>query len=500
MGSWLVTGMVWVAGLSSWAATLVSLGAVWAHCKNYSQPHLQRWVVRIILMVPVYALTAWAALVSAESAFYLDAVRDVYEAFVIYCFVSLLIAYFGGERAFVLAMRDREATPLFWPVTLVRKDLDLSDPYDYLFLKRGILQYVAVKPVLAAATMLLKLLGVYHDGNWAVSDAYLWTQLVYNISVSLSLYCLVVFYMATRDSLAQWRPLPKFLCVKAVVFFSYWQGLGISILVGLGLIHDTPTLSADHIATFLQSWLVCLEMIAAAFGHWLSFSYLDYVPTSHLAGRVRLFHAVHDALGLTDVIVDAKSAWSGHQYTYKHFDTTAPIEERDIHQRRLRAGMRYTQGGKKTYWLPVEPVDHRAVAFAAGGSGRIRAGVMHGASTTTGLVDSAKYIGSAIHPSSRMVHEARRVQRHIAPATENTHLLAAAAASAGTNELADLSMDIADFAADDALYAEARGIEGDFNYPVMEIGVAVGYSRRRPYGHTLPRNGMAHYQLYTADS
>ncbi|KAJ2845291.1 hypothetical protein GGI22_006604, partial [Coemansia erecta] len=66
--------------------------------------------------------------------------------------------------------------------SLVRKDLDLSDPYDYLFLKRGILQYVLVKPILAATTMLTKSLDVYHDGSWALSDGYLWTQLVYNAS------------------------------------------------------------------------------------------------------------------------------------------------------------------------------------------------------------------------------------------------------------------------------------------------------------------------------
>ncbi|KAJ2329548.1 hypothetical protein GGI00_003915, partial [Coemansia sp. RSA 2681] len=93
-------------------------------------------------MVPIYALTAWATLISVGSAYYLDALRDIYEAFVIYCFVSLLISYFGGERAFMLAMHDRSPTPLFWPASLVRKELDLGDPYDYLFLKRSILQYV----------------------------------------------------------------------------------------------------------------------------------------------------------------------------------------------------------------------------------------------------------------------------------------------------------------------------------------------------------------------
>ncbi|KAI8322000.1 DUF300-domain-containing protein [Martensiomyces pterosporus] len=560
--------------------------------------------------VPIYALTAWASLISVESAYYLDTLRDVYEAFVIYCFVSLLIAYFGGERAFLLAMHDRNPTPLFWPASLLRKDLDLSDPYDYLFLKRGILQYVLVKPVLAAATMLMKSLGVYHDGNWGLADGYLWTQLVYNMSVSLSLYCLVVFYMATREALSQWNPLPKFLCVKAIVFFSYWQGLGISIMVGLGLIHDTSTLSADHIATFLQSWLICLEMIGGAFGHWISFSHLDYVPMFELAGRVMLFHALRDALGFKDVYIDAKSAWSGHLYTYTYFDPRVPVDELDtqmpvpapqrrrtlsrasaqtdgdaarthrasrvgsgphtpvgnegdtpdqttaslhssdstaslassvhcnesasqmsgtdsnagtasladhpsvaladppltgnpIKERRLRAGMRYTQGGKKTYWLPVEPIDHRAAALAAGGAGQTRARLFRGDHNSSGLRAPIEYIGSSLRPS-RIARESRRVQRyndleaprdHVSTsvATEHTRLLSGSASGhrsmAHPSSLAKLSMDIdsQEFACDDALYAEARGVEGDFNYPVMELGVAVGYGRRRPYGNTLTR-------------
>ncbi|KAI9505648.1 organic solute transporter Ostalpha-domain-containing protein [Coemansia spiralis] len=625
VGNLLVTSMVWLAGLSSWAATLISVGAIWSHCKNYSQPHLQRWVVRIIMMVPIYALTAWASLISVDSAYYLDTVRDIYEAFVIYCFVSLLIAYFGGERAFLLSMHGRNPTPLFWPASLARKDLDLSDPYDYLFLKRGILQYVVVKPLLAATTMLMKSLGVYHDGNWAISDGYLWTQLVYNASVSLSLYCLVVFYMATRESLAQWNPLPKFLCVKAIVFFSYWQGLGISILVGMGLIHDTPAFSAEHIATFLQSWLICLEMIGGAFGHWISFSYLDYVPSFRLAGRVRLFHALKDAFGFKDVIIDAKSAWSGHLYTYQYFDPIVPVDELDVQlpmparqrtyilvddeghvnqrsgasspslhssnsasslvasgkhgggtslltsttthsngdyfgsaavqtlqpdpanqyssssnqnspstasaasstnpikERRLRAGMRYTQGGKKTYWLPVEPVDHRAVAFAAGGAGMMRAKLLHGNHAgSSNIKASLEYAASAVHSSSHMMHESRRVHKHslaeasssahatvsashslsplhAQPATEHTYLLVSTSADPAysnqepSQDLSALSMDLSpdEYAHDDAIYDEARGTEGDFNYPVMEVGVAFGYSRRRPYGNTLPRRNSS---------
>jgi hypothetical protein len=41
-----------------------------------------------------------------------------------------------------------------------------------------------------------------------------------------------------RIDLRPFRPTPKFLCVKGIIFFSFWQGLLVSILVALGWIHS----------------------------------------------------------------------------------------------------------------------------------------------------------------------------------------------------------------------------------------------------------------------
>lgn len=36
------------------------------------------------------------------------------------------------------------------------------------------------------------------------------------------MYSLILFYFAVRRPLAPWRPLPKFLCLKAIVFMCFW--------------------------------------------------------------------------------------------------------------------------------------------------------------------------------------------------------------------------------------------------------------------------------------
>ena len=73
-----------VSGCFTLPACLLTIWQVAMHLDNFTAPQQQLHVVRILLMVPIYALNGWIALVWSDSALYLDTVRKVYE--VNFCF------------------------------------------------------------------------------------------------------------------------------------------------------------------------------------------------------------------------------------------------------------------------------------------------------------------------------------------------------------------------------------------------------------------------------
>ena len=62
-----------------------------------------------------------------------------------------------------------------------------------------------VKPALAAATLILKVLGKYNEGDFRANSGYLYISIIYNFSICLSMYCLAVFWMCVNDDLKPFR-------------------------------------------------------------------------------------------------------------------------------------------------------------------------------------------------------------------------------------------------------------------------------------------------------
>lgn len=234
--------------------------------------------------------------------------------------------------------------------------VDISDPHTFLWIKRGILQYAYIKPVLAVATIAMKATGTYREGIISSTSGYFWTSLIYNVSIAWSLYDLALFWVCMSADLQPFRPMPKFLCIKGIIFASWWQGFFLSALVWLGAIPSVGNgYTADNLAAAIQDALICFEMPLFAISHWYAFSWKDYADRTISDARMPIRFALRDAFGPRDLIEDAKQTWSGHRYEYRYFDAEDNVmahEESASRTARMREGMRYERGGRGKYWIP----------------------------------------------------------------------------------------------------------------------------------------------------
>ncbi|EPZ35735.1 Organic solute transporter Ost-alpha domain-containing protein [Rozella allomycis CSF55] len=301
-----------IAGFFALSATFVTFLSTLLHLKNYKRPDLQRSIIRIFMMIPIYSLTSWLSLAFVSLSKYLEVIRDVYEAFVIYVFFSLLVNLLDGERALITSLAKVPPTPHAFPVNIFLEPIKIGDPNNFLMIKRGIVQFIIVKPVLAVFILFLKFCGWYHEGYIAWDSSFLWIAIFYNISVTLAMYFLIIFYLGTRTILKAHGTTLKFICVKAVVFFSFWQGIIISVAVYFDVIRGNQKYTADNIASAIQDFSMCIETFLISIVHFFAFSHKDYSELN--SGRFPLLTAVKDFVGFQDILQDSLHTFKGQIY------------------------------------------------------------------------------------------------------------------------------------------------------------------------------------------
>ncbi|XP_014257447.1 transmembrane protein 184B isoform X1 [Cimex lectularius] len=303
----------WMAGVAVWLALFLTCHQIYKHLRWYTYPSQQRWIIRILFIVPIYGLHSWVSLLFFNKDnyyIYFFTVRDCYEAFVIYNFMSLCYEYLGNEGNIMSEIRGKpiRSSCTYGTCCLSGKTYTIG----FLrFCKQATLQFCFVKPVMALVIIQLQSMGLYHDGDWSPTGGYLYATIIYNISVSLALYGLFLFYFATKDMLTPFDPVVKFCTIKSVIFLSFWQGVLLAVLEKAQVIdsiidtHGTTT-SAGTVSAGYQNFLICIEMFFAALALRAAFPYSVYTAET---GRTVTMHSISSSLKETmnpkDIMTDA---------------------------------------------------------------------------------------------------------------------------------------------------------------------------------------------------
>ncbi|KAF9395480.1 hypothetical protein CPC16_008122 [Podila verticillata] len=265
-----------ICGFLALISTLISLHLIFRHARNYTKPSEQRHIIRIVVMIPVYSIISFLSYRFYKEAIYYETIRDCYEAFVLYSFFVLLLTYLGddtqSQRSKMTATEKRQ---LPFPLSCY-----FYNPLGDMFLhkmKWGILQYVVIKPTVALVSCVLHYYGLLCPASysWHFGNVYL-TSINF-VSASVSLYCLVLFYMTINVDIEDHDPFLKFLCVKLVVFFCFWQSCVLSVLGSLGVFKPTDGWTTANVELGISALLICSEMVVFAVMHVYSFTYVPYI-------------------------------------------------------------------------------------------------------------------------------------------------------------------------------------------------------------------------------
>lgn len=311
---------VWAMGLAAVSvaiACIASFALIYRHLRYNKHPVLRTLTIRILLMVPIYAVQAFFGLVLHVkyqlTSELLTTFREVYEAIVIFSVLQFLLVCIGGHRAVMHRLPDEatiapdeeqpEPSQLEMPEAETADSVRQSEaslgkvkhawPMHRLkpwgstrgmtkWCIRGTLPYVVVSVVCAIINLSVWLCYWSEDsleGESLVMKATSWALLVAGCLAIAALYDLVHGLTARLQGLSPWS---KLIAVKLVVFFTFYQGMIIEGLLNYThLFHafvdeENGWSNAEQISKGVNNFFLCIEMTAAAIAHFYAFPPEDY--------------------------------------------------------------------------------------------------------------------------------------------------------------------------------------------------------------------------------
>lgn len=155
----------------------------------------------------------------------------------------LILEYAGGEGNCVVKMQGRSPLKMPFPCCYMKPRPRTVDLLRECF--RGTIQFVVVKPFIGMISIIMVTQDLYFN---PIYQTIMLT--IYNISYSLALYYLLVFYLATKEACANYYPVSKFAAVKGIVFATYYQSMFIRCF---GM--------STSLAESYGDFILCIEMI-----------------------------------------------------------------------------------------------------------------------------------------------------------------------------------------------------------------------------------------------
>lgn len=279
-----------IAGASALIAILTSFYLIWRHATNYTKPREQKHIIRILLMVPIYATSSFLCIWYYWHAVYFQVISDCYEAFAISSFFALMCHYMAPDlheqKQYFRYMQP--VKPWVMPINWFAKccggqkgiwRTPKSGLTWFNIIWIGIYHYCFIRVAMTITAVVTQYFERYCESSDSPIFAHIWVIVLESVAVTIAMYCVIQFYIQLREPLAEHKPFLKVLAIKLVIFLSFWQSAAISVGTStLHLVEANNTLAYPDIKIGIPSLLLCFEMSLFAILHLWAFPYAPYKP------------------------------------------------------------------------------------------------------------------------------------------------------------------------------------------------------------------------------
>ncbi|KAF1961606.1 DUF300-domain-containing protein [Byssothecium circinans] len=348
-------------------AVAIAFFLILRHATHYLKPYEQKHIIRILVMIPIYAVVSFLSYLYYKYAIYFELLRDCYEAFAISSFFTLMCHYIAPtlheQKEY---FRNVQPKNWVWPMNWMQK---CSGGEDKGWLRKprsgltwfnvvwiSIFQYCFIRPFFTGVAVIAQTQGRYCTSSKDPRYAYIWVTSFEVISVTIAMYCLIQFYIQLKDDLAPHRPFLKVLCIKLVIFFCFWQSYIISLLTASGgPLKATDKIGGPDLRIGIPSMLTCVEMSIFAVVHLWAFPWKPYDlgrrhdPLPQGSDMLPPESPKTYAYGPARALLDALNPWDVIKASGRGF-------------RWLFYGVRHRRSDP-SYQTKLEPMSHESTAY-----------------------------------------------------------------------------------------------------------------------------------------
>ncbi|KAI0656125.1 DUF300-domain-containing protein [Cubamyces menziesii] len=310
-GFWSSDGIDWdahrigwlIAGVCAVVTVILTAINVGFHCTHYTNRGEQRQILRILYMPAVYAIISFFSYRFFRSYTYYDLIETAYESVTLSAFLLLLIEFVAAtanEHKVDNAMirKDKQSLPVPFCCWRYRP----TKAYFMYAVKWSVLQYVIIRPLLSIAGIVCQYYGILcESGPWSFKTAHAYITIIDGVSITVALYGLLIFYGLTKEELVGRKPLSKFLSIKLIVMFTFYQGLVFDALEG-HVIKASQYWTTTNIADGLNALAICIEMVIFSAFMMYAYSWREYVVPGR--PRTSIWRPLWDSINYSDFAIE----------------------------------------------------------------------------------------------------------------------------------------------------------------------------------------------------